>query len=142
MDMKDTFRSFKDTGLQQETFHEDMTWDEYVQELSKLTGDDKKLKQLIRIKQTEEVVAEASLDNIMLSNFENAKNIINQMTMTKRIAMLEEIDDYRGLLYDSLNRYGNAELPRDEQLSATEFRAILGRIKHLEILMNWLFGIV
>lgn len=142
MNVKTTFESLKGTGLQQEEFHEDMSWDEYMQEYQQYIGQDDKLKELMQIKKTEEMVDSVTLETIMASNFQRAKEIIDQMTIAKRIAILEDLSKYRSQLYDSFSRYGGKGIPRDEQLSATDFRMLLGRVKHLEILQNWLYGIV
>lgn len=143
MNVQDMFTKLGALGLQQEMFHEDMGWDEYVQEMSKLQqADDKgKLKELLHMKAEEDMVNEASLEAIMRTNFTNAKEVIDKMTIAKRISILEELDTYKSYLYESLGRFGAPGVPKDEQLSANDFRALLGRIKHLEILQNWLYGI-
>ena len=130
------------TELQQETFHQDLTWDQYVAELDHCVDDDKKLKHLIHMKDHEDMVNGVTLDKIMSSNFPVAKDLIDQMTIAKRIKMLDEVYTYREFLYENIGRYGMEGLPKEEQLTANEFRVLMGRIKHLEILQNWLFGIV
>ena len=64
------------------------------------------------------------------------------MTIAKRISILDELAKYRDFLYDTVGDYGRQGIPLEEQLSANDFRALVGRIKHLEILQNWLYGIV
>jgi hypothetical protein len=130
------------TELQQETFHQDLTWDQYVAELDRCVDDDKKLKHLIHMKDHEDMVNDVTLDKIMSSNFPVAKDLIDQMTIAKRIKMLDEVYTYREFLYENIGRYGMEGLAKEEQLTANEFRVLMGRIKHLEILQNWLFGIV
>lgn len=130
------------TELQQETFHQDLTWDQYVAELDHCVDDDKKLKHLIHMKGHEDMVNDVTLDKIMSSNFPVAKDLIDQMTIAKRIKMLDEVYTYREFLYENIGRYGMEGLSKEEQLTANEFRVLMGRIKHLEILQNWLFGIV
>lgn len=130
------------TELQQETFHQDLTWDQYVAELDHCVDDDKKLKHLIHMKDHEDMVNDVTLDKIMSSNFPVAKDLIDQMTIVKRIKMLDEVYTYREFLYENIGRYGMEGLSKEEQLTANEFRVLMGRIKHLEILQNWLFGIV
>lgn len=140
--IKESFEQLQGTELQRSDFHENMTWDDYVTELSLVASDDKKLKHLIRAKEREDNIDQVTLDKIMSSNFLVAKDIIDQMTIAKRITMLEEVHTYRDYLYNSLGRYGGEGLSKDEQLSPADFRMILGRVKHLEILLNWLYGIV
>ena len=142
MNVKETFESLRGTELQREDFHEDMSWDTYMEEYQKLIGQDDKLKELMMIKKTEDMVDSITLETIMNSNFMAAKEVIDQMTIAKRIAILEDLSKYRLQLYDSFSRYGEKGVPRDEQLSAEDFRMLMGRIKHLEILQNWLYGIV
>lgn len=142
MNVTTIFESMRGTELQRDDFHENMSWDEYMQEYEKRIGEDDKLKELMRIKKTEEMVDSVTLETIMTSNFMSAKEIIDQMTIAKRIAILNDLSEYRIQLYDSFSRYGEKGVPRDEQLSAEDFRMLLGRVKHLEILQNWLYGIV
>lgn len=142
MNVTSIFESLKGTELQRDDFHENMSWDEYMQEYEKRIGEDDKLKELMRIKKTEEMVDSITLETIMSTNFVSAKEIIDQMTIAKRIAILNDLSEYRIQLYDSFSRYGEKGVPRDEQLSAEDFRMLLGRVKHLEILQNWLYGIV
>ena len=142
MNVKETFESLRGTELQREDFHEDMSWDTYMEEYQKLIGQDDKLKELMMIKKTEDMVDSITLETIMNSNFMAAKEVIDQMTIAKRIAILEDLSKYRLQLYDSFSRYGEKGVPRDEQLSSEDFRMLLGRIKHMEILQNWLYGIV
>lgn len=129
-------------GLQQTVFPEALTWDDYVSELNQVTKDDPKLKQLIRQKKQEDLISNVTLDKIMSSGFTEAKKAIDQMTIAKRIQMLSDVYEYRDYLYTSMSRYGTEGLSKDEQLSDSEFRTLLGRVKHLEILQNWLYGIV
>ena len=142
MDVTHIFESLRGTELQQEDFHENMSFETYMEEYQKRIGTDDKLKELMRIKETEDMVDSVNLETILTTNFVTAKEIIDQMTIAKRIAMLEDLSKYRIQLYDSFSRYGEKGVPRDEQLSAEDFRMLLGRVKHLEIIQNWLYGIV
>ena len=142
MDVVAMFNSLKGTGLQQEEFHENMSWDSYMEDCQKLIDQDDKPKELMLIKKQEEAIEEITLERILSTNFVDAKEAIDQMTIPKRIKMLDELSKYRDQLYDGFSRYGEPGVPREEQLSAAEFRALLGRVKHLEILQNWLYGIV
>jgi hypothetical protein len=139
--MEEIFHSLEGTELQQTAFHEDMTWDEYVQATAELANDDQALRDLLKMKQVEDRVNEITLQSIMSVNFTSAKQIIDKMTIMKRIQILEELDEYKLYLYDRAGTWGNPDIPPEEQVSTKEFRAILGRIKHLEILQGWLFGI-
>lgn len=142
MNVAHTFESLRGTELQREDFHENMSFEAYMEEYQKRIGTDDKLKELMRIKETEDMVDSINLETILTTNFMAAKEVIDQMTIAKRIAMLEDLSKYRIQLYDSFSRYGEKGVPRDEQLSAEDFRMLLGRVKHLEIIQNWLYGIV
>lgn len=142
MNVKETFESLKGTELQRDDFHDNMTMDEYWDKYQKLIHEDTELKELMRIKETENMVDSVTLETLVTTNFMAAKEVIDQMTIAKRIAILEDLSKYRLQLYDNFSRFGEKGVPRDEQLSAEDFRILLGRIKHLEILQNWLYGIV
>lgn len=142
MNNSELIKDLQSKGLSQETFYEAMSWDEFVKEQARLVEDDKALKALLILKKEEESVAEVSLEQVLTSSFQMAKDTIDKMTLAKRIEMLDDLDKYRDYLYEQVNRYGAQGLSKDEQLKASEFRVIMGRIKHMEIIQNWLFGII
>lgn len=142
MNNSELIKDLQSKGLSQETFYEAMSWDEFVKEQARLVEDDKVLKALLILKKEEESVAEVSLEQVLTSSFQAAKDTIDKMTLAKRIEMLDDLDKYRDYLYEQVNRYGAQGLSKDEQLKASEFRVIMGRIKHMEIIQNWLFGII
>lgn len=142
MNNSELIKDLQSKGLNQETFYEAMSWDEFVKEQARLVEDDKALKALLILKKEEESVAEVSLEQVLTSSFQTAKDTIDKMTLAKRIEMLDDLDKYRDYLYEQVNRYGAQGLSKDEQLKASEFRVIMGRIKHMEIIQNWLFGII
>lgn len=142
MDVQKMFDELGVLGIRQEEFHEDMSWDEYVESMGKLTGEDKKLKKLINLKANEELINGVTLEEIMTSNFTNAKATIDQMTLAKRIAVLEDLHKYRDYLYETVGNWGKEGVPKKDQMSVNDYMALMGRIKHLEILQNWLYGIL
>ena len=142
MNNSELIKDLQSKGLSQETFYEAMSWDEFVKEQARLVEDDKALKALLILKKEEESVAEVSLEQVLTSSFQTAKDTIDKMTLAKHIEMLDDLDKYRDYLYEQVNRYGAQGLSKDEQLKASEFRVIMGRIKHMEIIQNWLFGII
>lgn len=142
MNNSELIKDLQSKGLSQETFYEAMSWDEFVKEQARLVEDDKALKALLILKKEEESVAEVLLEQVLTSSFQTAKDTIDKMTLAKRIEMLDDLDKYRDYLYEQVNRYGAQGLSKDEQLKASEFRVIMGRIKHVEIIQNWLFGII
>lgn len=142
MNNSELIKDLQSKGLSQETFYEAMSWDEFVKEQARLVEDNKALKALLILKKEEESVAEVSLEQVLTSSFQTAKDTIDKMTLAKRIEMLDDLDKYRDYLYEQVNRYGAQGLSKDEQLKASEFRVIMDRIKHMEIIQNWLFGII
>lgn len=128
--------------LSQPVFYESMSWDEYVAATEKAVGNDEELKSLLRLKHQEDSIAQVTLEKLITSSFEMAKSTIDQMTLVKRIELLDELQTYRSHLYSMCDRYGNPDYSREDQPTAKEFRVLMGRIKHLEILQNWLFGIM
>ena len=142
MNNSELIKDLQSKGLSQETFYEAMSWDEFVKEQARLVEDDKARKALLILKKEEESVAEVSLEQVLTSSFQTAKDTIDKMTLAKRIEMLDDLDKYRDYLYEQVNRYGAQGLSKDEQLKASEFRVIMWRIKHMEIIQNWLFGII
>lgn len=90
---------------------------------------------------TSEYIEKLTLDDVLKLPFDTAHKYIDQFSMAKRIAILEDLSKYRNHLYEQTGRYGGEGLSKDEQISATDFRLLLGKIKHLEILQNWLYGI-
>lgn len=142
MDIQKNFTLMKELGLQQEAFYEKTDWDELVSSISAEELTDKRLKEILRCKRHEEHIDTVTLDGILSSNFAVAKATIDQMTIAKRIKMLEDVYQYRDYLYSYLERYGGEGYSKDEQIGPADFRMILGKIKHVEILQNWLYGIV
>lgn len=136
-----TIDELQESGVSSATFYEAMSWDDYLQEVDKAVGDDKKLRAILAIKKHEETVESTTLESIITSSFTTAKELIDQMTLPKRIAMLEDLQVYRDHLYNMCSRYGNPDYQKEDQPNAREFRVLMGRIKHLEILQNWLYGI-
>ena len=142
LSMEEIFKALEGSELQREEFHEETTWDEYVRAAESLKKDDPVLKVILQIRENEEVVRKTQLNDIMSMTYDKAKKVIDAMTIAKRIEVLEELDAYKNHLYKSVGTWGAEGIPKEEQLSADSFRTLLGRIKHLEILQGWLFGIV
>lgn len=142
MNVQKMFDELGELGLRQEEFPENMSWDEYVASMDKLADEDKELKKLIELKANEELIDGVTLEEIMTSNFTNAKATIDQMTLVKRIEILEDLYKYRDYLYQVVGNWGKEGAPKKDQMSVNDYMALMGRIKHLEILQNWLYGIL
>ncbi len=111
-----------------------------MQEFEKaLTRDTAELTRLLGLVSSDEYVNQMKFDELIKLPFEEAHRTINKMDMAKRIAMLDALTTLKIHYYNATSRYCGVD--KDELLSATEFRSLLGKIKHLEILQNWLYGI-
>lgn len=88
-----------------------------------------------------EYIEKLTVDELLKMPFVNAQKAIKQFTIKKRIDFLDEITIIRTHYYNQLARYGEGN-SKDEQISAKEFRSLLGKVKHIEIVQNWLYGII
>lgn len=89
----------------------------------------------------EKAIKAIKLDDLMRMPFDRAKKGIEKFSLAKRIEVLSELDVRRSYLYSSASRYGAGNPGDSEPLSAKDWRTIMGRIKHLEIIQAWLYGI-
>jgi hypothetical protein len=91
----------------------------------------------------EDVIAlrDVSLEDLVKMPFTRAQICISKFSLAKRIKVLEDLDKRRSYLYNQAARYGDGNPKEPNKLSAKDWRTIMGRIKHLEILAAWLYGI-
>lgn len=121
-------------------------WDEQLpislQEYESLliAEDTEALFQMIE-QEDEEVIANITLDDLMKMPFDKSKKSIDKFSLAKRIQVLSELDARRSYLYSCASRYGIGSPHNPDFVSAKDWRIIMGRIKHLEILQAWLYGI-
>lgn len=87
-----------------------------------------------------EYIRNLSFDELLKLPFDGAKKAIDSFSMEKRIKMLNELDSRKQFYYNQTAKY--CGVSKDELISATEFRSLLGKIKHIEILQNWLYGLL
>ena len=104
-----------------------------------IDNDDAKLKDLLNQCEDSEYIRKLTFDELLKLPFEGAKKSINSFSMEKRIAMLNEMDSRKTYYYNQTARY--CGVSKEELISASEFRSLLGKIKHIEILQNWLYGL-
>lgn len=102
--------------------------------------DNNKLRELLNRCEDTEYVRKLTLDELLKLPFDGAKKVIDSFSMEKRINMLNELDEKKTYYYNQTARY--CGVSKDELISAAEFRSLLGKIKHLEIVQNWLYGIM
>ena len=81
-----------------------------------------------------------TFDEFLKLPFTEAQRAITSFSMEKRIKMLDELTTRRTYYYNQAAKFGEG-IPKDEQLSPEAFRSLLGKIKHIEIVQNWLYGI-
>ena len=104
-----------------------------------IDNDDAKLKDLLNQCEDSEYIRKLTFDELLQLPFEEAKKSINSFSMEKRIAMLNEMDSRKTYYYNQTARY--CGVSKEELITASEFRSLLGKIKHIEILQNWLYGL-
>lgn len=101
--------------------------------------DDATLKDLLSQCEDTEYIRNLSFDELLKLPFEGAKKAIDSFSMAKRISILNELDERKNFYYNQTGRYCGVD--KEQLISASEFRSLLGKIKHIEILQNWLYGI-
>lgn len=104
-----------------------------------LEQDDETLAKLLNQCEDSEYIRNLSFDELLKLPFDGAKKAVDSFSMEKRIKMLNELDDRKNFYYNQTARY--CGVSREELISASEFRSLLGKIKHIEIIQNWLYGI-
>jgi hypothetical protein len=71
--------------------------------------------------------------------FNKAHNCIIGMQIAKRIKMMEDLKFHLFHLYEATKEYNDKGFGKS--MPPKDFQKIMGKIKHLEILQSWLFGI-
>jgi len=104
-----------------------------------LEQDDETLTTLLHQCEDTEYIRNLSFDELLKLPFDGAKKAIDSFSMEKRIKMLNELDERKTFYYNQTARY--CGVSKDQLISASEFRSLLGKIKHIEILQNWLYGL-
>jgi len=84
-------------------------------------------------------VANLTFDELLRLPFEAARKTIDTFSMEKRIDMLQQLDQRRSHYYNETSRY--CGVAAAELMTAKEFKIVIGKIKHIEIVQNWLYGI-
>lgn len=82
---------------------------------------------------------EITFEQLCSITFIKAKKIIFKMSIKKRIAVLKDLDHRLVHLYDGLKGYNDQGFGKS--LSPQIFYQMMGKIKHMEILQQWLYGI-
>lgn len=85
-------------------------------------------------------IEEMTLDDLLKLPFTEAQKAVESFSMEKRIKILDELSQRRLYYYDQTVKFGEG-VPKEEQLSPEMFRSLISKIKHIEIVQNWLYGI-
>lgn len=85
-------------------------------------------------------IEELELEDLIKLSFESAKFAIERVSFKRRLKLLEDVDKFLLSLYKSTEAYGEQSF--GQAMQPKIFEQIMGRIKHLEILQTWLFGIM
>lgn len=129
-----TWESIYQLGLLDEKANIDMeVFNEVIEQ------NEETLKQLLLQCEDSEYIRNLSFDELLKLPFDGAKKAIDSFSMEKRIKILNELSERKTFYYNQTARY--CGVSKEELISATEFRSLLGKIKHMEILQNWLYGI-
>lgn len=121
-------------------------WDAHLpisfEEYEKLLSAESTEKLFRLIEQQDEGALQAiQLEELLKMPFARAEKSIDQLSLAKRIELLGDLDKRRTYLYSQASRYGAESHKGLDPLSAKDWRTIMGRIKHLEIIQAWLYGI-
>lgn len=129
------------SGLMDEKFFESNISEEEFNAL--LENDDSELIHLQQAGSTtmSAYVEKMTLDDLLKLPFNDARKVIGSFSMEKRIKMLDALTTRRNFYYGETSRFAE-HVPKDEQLSPEQFRSLLSKIKHIEIVQNWLYGII
>jgi hypothetical protein len=133
-----TFKEIGDTTL---------LWDDSLpislEEYEKLLAEDDadNLLELLEL-EDEQALKRIQLEDLMRMSFDNALQIINKLSLAKRIDVLADLDARRLYLYNQAARYGVGNPKDPNYLTTRDWKAMMGKIKHLEILQAWLYGVM
>jgi len=102
---------------------------------SKMTGSKSKFK-----------ITAAPLDSYTAKSlyemkFPVAAKVIAQMDTMQKAFISCQAQEHIDCLYEQANRFGNEDYEASEQPTMSQFRGIMGKIKHWEIIIYWLLEI-
>jgi hypothetical protein len=109
-------------------------------EADRLQNSEHELLGILNLSSTFDIIVETiTFDQLTKLTFDHAHNVINKMSIKKRIQILVQFQKHLDCLYDATKGYTDQMFGKS--MPAKTFRSILGKIKHLEILQAWLYGI-
>lgn len=139
-EIQNIWKQVVSSGLMDEKFFESNISEEEFNEL--LEMDDAELIHLQNIddKDMSTYIEKMTLDDLLKLPFTEAQKAVEAFSMEKRIKTLNALTERRLYYYEQTARFGEG-VPKDEQLSPEMFRSLISKIKHIEIVQNWLYGI-
>lgn len=100
---------------------------------------EEELEAMFAMTKIERRAEELPFDDLMRLSFDTAHKVINNVSFKRRLQLLEELDYKLVHLYDATKAYNGQVFGKS--MAPKVFQRIMGNIKHLEIIQNWLFGI-
>jgi len=85
--------------------------------------------------------SENELERLYALSFKNCALTISKMDTFKKAETASKVQTILDNLYQQASRYGDSDLPREEQIGPDIFQYIMQRIKHWEQIMYWLYEI-
>lgn len=82
-----------------------------------------------------------TLQELLTIPFNTAKEKIMLLSFKRRLELLEECNKLNEHYSVYMSAFGKEGVPKDEQVSESQFRSVLGKVKHMDIIVNWLYGI-
>lgn len=139
-EIQNIWKQVVSSGLMDEKFFESNISEEEFNAL--LEMDDAELIHLQNLddKDMSTYIEKMTLDDLLKLPFTEAQKAVEVFSMEKRIKMLNTLTERRLYYYEQTARFGEG-VPKDEQLSPEMFRSLISKIKHIEIVQNWLYGI-
>ena len=84
---------------------------------------------------------ENELDRLFAMTFKDCAFHISKMDTFKKAEMASKVQIILDSLYQQASKYGDSNLPREEQIGPDIFQYVMQRIKHWEQIMYWLYEI-
>lgn len=134
----------KKVGLLEKTITEvGITDDNIIEIVSQLAGVDIKNKSdvedlLLRCEDNDYII-DLTFDELNHLPFGIAKKVIFNFSMVKRLQMLDVVKIKREYLDKMISYYGMENPPI--RVMPSEFSTMMSKLKHMEILLGWLYGI-
>lgn len=111
-------------------------FEEYEKELKDSAQE---LKTIIDSTELDNVAKNITMDELAKLSFNTAHQVIQRLNIPTRIRLLNDLDKRLLSLYTATKHYNDAMFGKS--MPPKDFLTIMGKIKHLEILQSWLYGI-